>query len=90
ATYYVPNGGLGACGTHIGNSDMAVALTPADYAHGAHCGKQINVHYKGKTIKVTVRDECPGCKTHGLDLTRGAFAKLADLKLGVLDVTWEY
>ncbi len=43
ATYYNPNGGIGACGTPLQNSDYIVALSTAQYARGANCGKVIRV-----------------------------------------------
>ena len=43
ATFYDPDGGLGACGNPIQNSDFAVALTSPNYDNGAHCGQPITV-----------------------------------------------
>ena len=39
ATYYIPNGGVGACGWPIQNGDNAVALGPTLYGNGELCGK---------------------------------------------------
>ena len=44
ATYYYPNGGLGACGSPIQNTDYIVALSPDQYAGGANCYRHIGVH----------------------------------------------
>ncbi len=41
ATWYTPDGGHGACGTTLQNSDNIVALSNDQYAGGAHCGKVI-------------------------------------------------
>ncbi|KAJ7176070.1 RlpA-like double-psi beta-barrel-protein domain-containing protein-containing protein, partial [Mycena crocata] len=90
ATFYDPNGGLGACGNPIQNSDFAVALNSADYANGAHCGQNINVDFNGASITVLVADLCPGCQAGGIDLTQGAFSALADPSVGVIQVNWNF
>ena len=41
ATYYDPNGGYGACGNPLQNTDMIVALSADQYLAGANCGKQL-------------------------------------------------
>ena len=46
ATFYYPNGGYGACGNPIQNTDYAVALNTDSYASGANCGRQISVSCK--------------------------------------------
>ncbi|KAK0238307.1 RlpA-like double-psi beta-barrel-protein domain-containing protein-containing protein [Armillaria nabsnona] len=90
ATYYNPNGGLGACGTPLQNSDYIVALSTTQYAKGANCGKLIRVSYKGRSVDVTIRDLCPGCPSGGIDLSPSAFKQLAGLDVGRIQVTWEY
>ena len=42
----------------------------------------------GKKIAVTAEDLCPGCQKSSLDLSRGAFSKIANLDLGIIDVEW--
>ncbi|RPD63953.1 barwin-like endoglucanase [Lentinus tigrinus ALCF2SS1-7] len=90
ATYYEPNGGLGACGSPIQNSDFAVALSSAQYSGGSNCGRRINVHYQGKSVEATVVDLCPGCASGSIDLTPSAFQQLADLSAGRIQVTWDF
>ncbi|KAJ7099818.1 RlpA-like double-psi beta-barrel-protein domain-containing protein-containing protein [Mycena epipterygia] len=90
ATFYLPNGGIGACGNPIQNSDFSVALSSANYDNGAHCGQDLTVTFQGKSITVKVADLCPGCASNGIDLTEGAFASLADTGRGVIDVTWSF
>ncbi|KAL1741654.1 RlpA-like double-psi beta-barrel-protein domain-containing protein-containing protein, partial [Schizophyllum fasciatum] len=80
ATFYDPNGGYGACGKKLQNNDMIVALSSDRYQSGSH--------YQGKKIAVTVEDLCPGCQKSSLDLSRGAFQKIANLDLGIIDVEW--
>ncbi|KAK0221143.1 riboflavine-aldehyde-forming enzyme [Armillaria nabsnona] len=68
ATWYTPNGGVGACGAPMQNSDHIVALSSNQYAGGAHCWKHIGMHYKGKVVDATIGDLCPGCG-HTVDST---------------------
>ncbi|KAJ6569728.1 RlpA-like double-psi beta-barrel-protein domain-containing protein-containing protein [Mycena vulgaris] len=89
-TFYDPGGNFGACGRPIQDSEFAVALNPTDYANGAHCGQNINVQFNGLSITVNVADLCPGCPAGGLDLTRTAFAVLANPDVGVIQATWNF
>ncbi|KAF7368079.1 Barwin-like endoglucanase [Mycena sanguinolenta] len=89
-TFYTPNGGVGACGHPIKTSAHAVALASAQYDGGAHCGKKIKVQYNGKSVIANVVDLCPGCPSEGLDLTRGAFKKLAKPAVGVIEANWHF
>ncbi|KAJ6479104.1 RlpA-like double-psi beta-barrel-protein domain-containing protein-containing protein [Mycena sanguinolenta] len=90
ATWYTPDGNVGACGAPMQNSDFIVALSSAHYKDGAHCWQHLNVEYNGKNIDVTIGDLCPGCGTDGIDLSEGAFAALADLGVGVIPVQWNF
>ncbi|KAF7340511.1 Riboflavin-aldehyde forming enzyme [Mycena sanguinolenta] len=90
ATWYTPDGNVGACGAPMQNSDFIVALSSAHYHDGAHCWQHLNVEYNGKNIDVTIGDLCPGCSTDGIDLSEGAFAALADLSVGVIPVQWNF
>ena len=42
------------------------------------------------SIDITVVDRCTGCKLYDLDLSPGAFDKMADESLGRVDVTWAF
>ncbi|KAF8145122.1 hypothetical protein K438DRAFT_1630641 [Mycena galopus ATCC 62051] len=75
-TYYYPDGGTGACGSTLQNSDMIVALSFADYAIGANCGRDIIVCYGGNSVRVTVEDACAGCVGNSIDLSSGAMSLL--------------
>ncbi|KAK7685468.1 hypothetical protein QCA50_011332 [Cerrena zonata] len=83
--------GLGACGRHNVDSDHIVALSPAQYANGAHCGQRITVHANGKTVDATVVDLCPSCASGSIDLSPSAFQQLANLDVGRLhNVNWNF
>ncbi|KAJ6484825.1 Non-catalytic module family EXPN protein [Mycena sanguinolenta] len=93
ATYYDPNGGTGACGNVLQNSDFIVALGEGNWDGGAHCGQTVNVQYQGNTVQVTVQDLCPGCQgANGIDLSEGAMAALDPnyKNDGVISVVWSF
>ncbi|KAF7343511.1 hypothetical protein MSAN_01971400 [Mycena sanguinolenta] len=93
ATYYDPNGGTGACGSVLQNSDFIVALGEDTWDGGSHCGQTVNVQYQGNTVQVTVQDLCPGCQgSNGIDLSEGAMAALDSnyINDGVISVVWSF
>ncbi|KAF7328266.1 hypothetical protein MVEN_02566500 [Mycena venus] len=93
ATYYDPDGGFGACGSRLQNSDFIVALGTGHWDGGSHCGQTVNVQYQGRTIQVSVQDLCPGCQgANGIDLSEGAIAALdSNYKIdGVISVVWSF
>ncbi|PIL34250.1 hypothetical protein GSI_03961 [Ganoderma sinense ZZ0214-1] len=90
ATWYTPNGGLGACGAPSQNSDLVVALSADQYAGGSNCWRHIGVHYQGQFVDATVVDLCPGCASGSIDLSTGAFEQLAPLSVGRLQVSWDF
>ncbi|KAJ6540599.1 hypothetical protein B0H19DRAFT_1381639 [Mycena capillaripes] len=80
ASFYDPDGGIGACGTVLQNSDFVVALGVDTWDNGAHCGETVTVEFNGASISVIVADRCAGCvDLHGpnsIDLAEGAIAAL--------------
>ncbi|KAF5343420.1 hypothetical protein D9758_011839 [Tetrapyrgos nigripes] len=90
ATWYQPNGELGACGAPSQNSDLVVALPASKYDGGDNCWRHIGIHYEGKYVDATVVDMCPGCDDNHIDISEGTFEKLADLGDGIIKITWEY
>ncbi|KAF7372877.1 Non-Catalytic module family EXPN protein [Mycena sanguinolenta] len=93
ATYYDPNGGYGACGNILQNSDYVVALGPNDWAGGSHCGQTVTVQYAGRSVNVVVQDLCPGCQgDHGIDLTEPAMGTLDGnyINDGHINVVWNF
>lgn len=87
-TYYYPSDDN--CGSTSSADDNVVALSMALYGSGDHCGKYINALYQGKTVKVKVVDSCESCAYYDLDFSPAAFKSMADLDIGVLQVTWEW
>ncbi|KAJ6484742.1 RlpA-like double-psi beta-barrel-protein domain-containing protein-containing protein [Mycena sanguinolenta] len=97
ASYYFPNGGIGACGNVLQNGDFIVALGEANWDGGAHCGQTVNVQFppapdQGNTVQVTVQDLCPGCQGNNIDLSEGAMAALDPnyINDGVIPVVWSF
>ena len=90
ATFYLPNHGIGHCGWPINNMDWAVALPNSHYDGGAHCGKGIVVHHKGKTLTGIVADSCPGCADNQLDLDEGFFDQFDLESVGRINVDWHF
>ncbi|KAJ7737413.1 Non-catalytic module family EXPN protein [Mycena maculata] len=83
ATYYDPDGGFGACGTQLQNSDFAVALSEDTW-------ESITVDYNGASVTVTVEDLCPGCSGDNIGLVEAAMAALDAnyVNDGIIPVTW--
>ncbi len=89
ATYYDATGD-GACMLGPSPQDLMVAAMNAEeYDNAAVCGAY--VHVIGPQGEATVRivDLCPECQAGHLDLSREAFALIADLPLGRVDITWQ-
>lgn len=88
ATYYDATG-AGNCSFEPSPGDLMVAaMNGVDYAGAAWCGGCVEV--TGPLGKVVVRivDQCPGCAKGDLDLSREAFAMIADLSAGRVQMTW--
>lgn len=89
ATYYDATG-AGACSFDQSPGDLMVAAMNAEeWANSAMCGAF--VHVDGQKGEVTVRivDLCPECKAGHLDLSREAFARIADLPQGRVPISWQ-
>lgn len=53
------------------------------------CMKITNSSNK-KSVLVKIVDKCDGCRVgKAIDLTPGAFSKIADLDTGVIDISWK-
>lgn len=89
ATYYDATG-AGACLFDPSPQDLMVsAMNGDEYDNAAVCGAYVLV--TGPLGEVTVRivDLCPECHTGHLDLSREAFARIADLPQGRVSITWQ-
>lgn len=88
-TWYDSDGD-GACLFGAGPDDMTVAMNQTDYEASKACGAHLEVRANGKTIRVRVNNLCPSpCRVGQLDLSKQAFAKLANPQVGEIKVTWK-
>jgi expansin (peptidoglycan-binding protein) len=91
ATHYVLEG-LPNCSypTPPANG-LFVALSPSEYGSAAACGGYITVTGpNGSSVTVQVIDQCPECATGHIDLSEPAFAELAPLGAGLINVQYQY
>lgn len=89
ATFYDATG-AGNCSFDATPNDLDVAALDANgYAGSAACGACVKV--KGPDGEVTVRivDSCPGCDANHIDLSRSAFAKIAEPSRGRVPVSFQ-
>ncbi|KAI0839497.1 RlpA-like double-psi beta-barrel-protein domain-containing protein-containing protein [Hypoxylon sp. FL0890] len=88
-TYFTP--GLGSCGWTNTESDMVVALSPAQYELDPKaCGKTIQIHAGNKTTTAKVVDKCPPCAVGSIDVSPTVFQHIAPLTVGRTHVEWDY
>jgi hypothetical protein len=97
ATFFFQNGVAGACGKKHPDSYPLVALTKSLYGSfsrtSSNCGRQVLIRNKknGKTVTATVEDGCPSCgRSNDLDLSTGAFDKIATRAEGEVDIEWTF
>jgi expansin len=89
ATYYYATG-EGACSFDASPNDMMVtAMNAEEYDNAAYCGAYLHVVGPKGEVTVRVVDLCPECKAGHLDLSQEAFAKIADLPQGRVNITWQ-
>ncbi|WP_354638170.1 expansin EXLX1 family cellulose-binding protein [Kitasatospora camelliae] len=90
ATAYEAGDGNGACLYGPSADMMIAAMNHTDYESSRACGAYVLVRAaNGASITVRIVNECPlPCAPGQLDLSRQAFAELADPKVGRLSITW--
>lgn len=89
SSYYKATG-KGQCSFDANPKDLMVAaINRRDYNKAALCGAYLRVKGSKGEVVVRVVDGCPGCKAGGLDLSKQAFAQVADLRKGRERTTWQ-
>nr|WP_107057138.1 expansin EXLX1 family cellulose-binding protein [Streptomyces sp. NRRL WC-3742] len=90
ATSYDAADGNGACSFGPSGDLMVAAMNHTDYESSSACGAYVLVRAAGgASITVRIVNECPlPCAPGQLDLSHEAFAKLAELSVGRLPITW--
>ena len=91
ATHYVLEG-LPNCSYPAPPANgLFVALSPSEYDSAAACGGYMTVTGpNGSSVTVQVIDQCPECATGHIDLSEPAFAELAPLSAGLINVQYQY
>jgi expansin len=90
ATYYATRG-MGNCSYPSPPADgLYAALSPPEYARAARCGGYLEVSGPDGSVRVKVIDQCPGCAAGHIDLSEAAFARLAPLAAGRIDVSYTF
>jgi expansin len=90
ATHYVLSGLPNCSYPSPPANDFFVALSPSEYNSAAGCGGYLTVTGPDGSVTVQVIDQCPECATGHIDLSEPAFAKLAPLGAGLINVHYQY
>ncbi len=87
ATHYVLTG-LPNCSYSPPADGLYVALPAPEYAGAADCGGYLEVSGPDGSVRVKVIDQCPECAAGHIDLSEAAFARLAPLPAGLVNVSY--
>ena len=88
ATYHDATG-AGACSFDPSPNDLMVAaMNAVDYDTAAYCGAYLQVTGPNAVITLRLVDLCPECPVGNLDLSREAFAQIANPILGRVPIAW--
>src|SRR5579863_1904116 len=87
ATHYVLTGSPN-CGYTPPADGLYVALPAPEYAGAAGCGGYLEVSGPDGSVRVKVIDQCPDCAAGHIDLSETAFARLAPLSAGLINVSY--
>jgi expansin (peptidoglycan-binding protein) len=64
-------------------------MNAPQYAGSAACGSCLSVTGPRGRVVVRVVDQCPGCASGHLDLSREAFARIAEPSQGRVSIQWQ-
>lgn len=89
ASFYELRSGGGNCSYPTPPADgLYVALGPSQYDEAAACGSYLDVSGPRGSVRVKVTDRCPECEFGHLDLSRDAFARIADPVQGMVPIVY--
>ena len=88
-TYYFATGAGNCSFDPSPDNLMVAALNSVDYAGSALCGAFIQVNGPQGSVVVRIVDQCPGCAEGDVDLSQEAFAEIAEISAGRVDITWQ-
>ncbi|MDJ0385345.1 expansin EXLX1 family cellulose-binding protein [Streptomyces sp. G-G2] len=91
ATAYAAGDGNGSCLYGPSDDLMVAAMNFTDYEVAKACGAYVQIHAaNGASLTVRIVNVCPlPCAPGQIDLSQQAFAKLAELSVGRLPITWK-
>ncbi len=79
AVFYDPGDAVGSCSLGpFPPSGRYVSLPPERFGHSAACGSYVTVQGPRGQVRAEVVDLCPGCAANMINLSRAAFAVIAD------------
>jgi expansin (peptidoglycan-binding protein) len=90
ATHYVLSGLPNCSYASPPANDLFVALSPPEYDGAGACGGYMTVTGPDGSVTVQVIDQCPDCAAGHIDLSEPAFAELAPLNAGLINVHYQY
>lgn len=88
-TYYYATGAGNCAFDPSPQNLMVAALNYVDYANAVLCGAYIQVTGPQGSVMVRIVDQCPGCPEGDVDLSLEAFAKIAPISAGRVDISWQ-
>ncbi len=91
ATYYNATGAGNCLFPATPNDLMVAAINHVEYGVADFCGAFVRVTGRKGSVVVRIVDKCPdaGCIVGHLDLSREAFARIDDIPLGFVPITWQ-
>jgi expansin (peptidoglycan-binding protein) len=94
ATYYDFADGSGNCSFPAMPATpgglMVGAMNAVDYAGSAVCGSCVRIDGPDGSVDVRIVDQCPECPQGDIDLSPEAFAEIAAIEQGRVDIEWTY
>lgn len=67
-----------------------VALDASVFDTQQACDRCIRVRGSKGTVVLRVVDRCVGCGRNGVDIAKGSFPSVADIRVGRVDVRWDF
>jgi expansin len=87
AVFYDPGRAAGSCSLGpFPAGGWYASLPPGGYAGGTACGSYLDVRGPRGWVRAEVVDLCPACPPGTVDLSRAAFARIADPRSGTARV----
>ena len=89
ALFYDPGQAAGSCGLGpFPAGGWYASLPPRSYASGRACGSYLDVNGPRGTVRAEVVDVCADCAAGTVNLSRAAFARIADPRTGMVAVIY--